>query len=74
MTELKKGLKFLRELNFFEHFQSRMHICLSAHCQNQHGSGHGHDSYNSLDFSGSTLFYWIGISRAVQKRWNVKNE
>ena len=44
LTELKKGLKFLRELNFFEHFQSRMHICLLAHCQNQRESGHGHDS------------------------------
>ena len=43
-----------------------MHICLSAHCQNQHGSGHGHDSYNSLDFSGSTLFYWIGSRHADQ--------
>ena len=45
LTEFKSLNKFLRlELNLFEHFQSRMHLCLSAHCQNQHESGHGHDS------------------------------
>ena len=60
MTEFKSLSQFLRkELNFCEHFQSGMHICLSAHCQNQHASGHGHDSYNSLDVSGSTLLYCI---------------
>ena len=41
LTEFKCLNQFLKlELNFFEHFQSPMHICLSDHGQNQRGSGH----------------------------------